>query len=160
MRFTQLALVSCLALTVGCAPATQDGSAAAGLYDIVDREWQVRLEANPLTATSVGVHDYDDRLPSVDPEDLEHRDGVWRGFLDELDELDRGGLSEADRINFDIFRAQLDNRVESYRFGAYQVPFNADSGFYSGFARLGFDMPFRTTENYETKQLGDFLGMI
>ncbi len=149
MRISQLALVSCLALTVGCGPSVHDGSTAVKLYDIVDREWQTRLEASPLTATAVGVHDYDDLLPSVDPEDLKHQDVVWRGFLDELDALDRGALSGADRINFDIFRAQLDNRVEGYRFGAYQIPFNADSGFYSSFARLGFNMPFRTTENYE-----------
>jgi uncharacterized protein (DUF885 family) len=39
--------------------------------------------------------------------------------------------------------------VAGHRFGTYQIPFNADSGFYSGFARLGFNMPFHDSQGYE-----------
>jgi uncharacterized protein (DUF885 family) len=142
-------LLVLLLLAPGCATKDPGAAAVAQLHDIFDREWQVRLEENPLTATSVGVHDYDDRLPSVDPEDLERRDGQWRAFLAELDGVDRAALPESERIDLDIFRTQLEDRVAGYRFGAYQIPFNADSGFYSGFARLGFNMPFDSTEAYE-----------
>ncbi len=147
--FTSLLGVVALSTLVACAPAEQTVDEAARLHDIFDREWQVRLAEEPLRATSVGVHDYDHLLPSEDLEDLERQDGLWRGFLAELDAIERDALSETDRINMDIFRAQLDDRVAGYEFGAYQVPFNADSGFYSGFARLGFNMPFQSVENYE-----------
>ncbi len=138
-----------LATLLAACSAVAEDRPSARLYDIFDREWQARLEASPLLATAVGVHDYNDRLPSVGPEDLEAQDAVWRGFLAEIVALDAEALNDEDRINLAIFKAQLEDRVAGHEFGAYQIPFNADSGFYSGFARLGFDMPFRTTGDYE-----------
>ncbi len=140
-----------LLLVTFVTPVSADSAsdAAATLHDIFEREWAVRLEESPLTATSVGVHDYNDRLPTVAPTDLERRDALWRGFLAEVDAIDRESLGKEDRINLDIFRAQLENRVAGHTFGSWQIPFNADSGFYSSFARLAFNMPFRTVEDYE-----------
>jgi len=138
-----------LVAVMACAPGGPGEDATAQLHDIFAREWQTRLAENPFQATSVGVHDYNDQLPSVDPEDLERRDGIWRGYLAELEAIDRAALSEEDAINLDMLHAQLADRTAGYSFGSYQIPFNADSGFYSGFARLGFNMPFRTTKDYE-----------
>ncbi|MDH3403524.1 MAG: DUF885 domain-containing protein [Acidobacteriota bacterium] len=143
------ALVTVAALAACAPPADRSAEAAQRLHDLFDREWQARLAEDPLAATSVGVHDYDHLLPADGVEDLERQDGLWRGFLAELDAVDREALPEAERINMDIFRAQLENRVADYEFGTYQVPFNADSGFYSGFARLGFEMPFSNAGEYE-----------
>ena len=122
---TLLYLLAILSATLAC---VRTDSATARLHDIFDREWQTRLEENPFQATSVGVHDYNDRLPSVAPEYLERRDGVWRGYLAELDAIDRDALSEVDHINLDMLRAQLANRIAGYEFGSYQIPFNADVG--------------------------------
>ncbi|MDH3744434.1 MAG: DUF885 domain-containing protein [Acidobacteriota bacterium] len=137
-------------LLVICSPtANAEDASAALLRDIFSREWQARLEASPLFATSVGVHDYNSKMPSVKPEDLEQQDAVWRGFLEEIDSLNPESLASEDRIHLAIFRAQLEDRTADYRYGAYQIPFNADSGFYTGFARLGFEMPFRVTRDFE-----------
>lgn len=144
-----LALPVLLTAGLACAPTAPSNDAASALHDIFEREWATRLEANPLQATSVGVHDYNHLLPSVAPEDLEARDAQWRAYLEELEAVDRAALEPEDEINLDMLRSQLENRIASYEFGAYQIPFNADSGFYSGFARLGVNMPFRTTKDYE-----------
>ncbi len=145
MKRLTLALTLLIATSAVSLPADE----SARLHDIFDREWDVRLRENPFQATSVGVHDYNHLLPSVDGADLERRDGLWKGFLAEIDAIDREALSPTDRINLDIFRNQLQNRVDSYRFGGWQIPFNADSGFYSGFARQPFNMPFLSTRDYE-----------
>ncbi len=129
--------------------ACQRGSESERLHDLFAREWASRLAENPLFATSVGVHDYDDRLPAMTPADLERRNGLTQGFLDEVGGIDRARLSAEDTLHYDIFRTQLEEALASYRFGDYQIPFNADWGFYASFARLPFEMPFATVRDYE-----------
>jgi uncharacterized protein (DUF885 family) len=119
------------------------------MHDIFNREWRARIEESPLLATSVGEHQYNHLLSSMKPEDLLRRDRLWRGFLEELLAIDRSHLSRIDGINFDIFRAQLEDRVADYRFGAWQIPFNADSGFHTSFARLPFNVPFHSVADFE-----------
>jgi len=124
-------------------------SPAERLHDLFDREWQARLDESPQLSTSVGAHGADDRLASFSPETLERQDKMWRAFLSELDELDDEELSSEDRANAAIFRAQLEDRVAGYRFGAHEIPFNADSSFWAAFARLPYDAPLRSLEDYE-----------
>jgi uncharacterized protein (DUF885 family) len=124
-------------------------SPAERLHDLFDREWQARLDESPQLSTSVGAHGADDRLASFSPETLERQDRMWRAFLSELDELDDEELSSEDRANAAIFRAQLEDRVAGYRFGAHEIPFNADSSFWAAFARLPYDAPLRSLEDYE-----------
>ena len=137
-------------LTLAAAVQRAEGEAASRkLYDLFDREWQARLAESPRFATSVGVHDANDRLSSFSLESLVRRDELWRGFLAELDAIPLDADSEEDRISAAIFRAQLEDRVAGYRFGAYQIPFNADSSFWAGFARLPFNTPLQNVTDYE-----------
>ncbi len=147
-RIAAPALLVLFALAAPVAGA-QGGDAGRTLHDLFDREWQVRLAEFPRLATSVGVHDANDRLSSFSFESLARRDALWRGFLAELDNILLEALSEEDRINAAIFRAQLEDRVAGYRFGAYQIPFNADSSFWAGFARLPFNTPLEKVTDYE-----------
>ncbi len=144
-----LLLLCAAALTVSTMPAAEDPAEAAKLRSVIEREWQARLAENPLLATSVGVHDRNHLLPSMTPADLERRDGINRGFLAELDAIDTGRLGETDRINHAILRAQLADQIADYRLGDWQIPFNADSGFYTGFARLAFEVPLDKVRDYE-----------
>ena len=60
MRLIATALAALLLPQAGLA-----ADAASNFGVLVEREWQWRLREDPLYATAVGVHDYDDRLPSV-----------------------------------------------------------------------------------------------
>ena len=131
------------------AAAAQPADEAERLWALFDREWEVRLEENPLFATSVGRHEWNDRLPSMRPEDLERRRQTWQGMLDELTAIDLGTLEATDRINAEIFRRQLEDRVLDHRFGGYRLPINADSGFHTNLARLPKQVPLATSGDYE-----------
>ena len=137
-----------LALSLTGAAAAQVPAADA-FRALVDREWQWRLREDPLFATYVGVHDFDDRLPSVALAAQERRDRETRAFLAELDAIARSGLAAAERVDYDIFRAQLEDRLESFRFGEHLAPLNADSGFYSEFAQLPDNVPLVSTADYD-----------
>jgi|CXWL01.1.fsa_nt_gi uncharacterized protein (DUF885 family) len=121
---------------------------AARLHQLFDREWEARLEANPLMATSVGRHEYDDRLPSVSLEAMKVEVERARGFLGELGQIDEAKLGDEDRVSFQMFRRQLENRLHDFEIGDYVFPINADSGFHMGFARLGEEMTPKTTADY------------
>ena len=132
------------------------GAAAVGgaaqvkaLHALFDRNWEIRLRENPLLATSVGRHEYDDRLPSVTPADLERRQEERKKTRAELLAIDRSKLPADEAVNYDIFRRQLEEAIEAYQFGDYEMPINADSGFHSSFSRLPKDMPLATVKDYE-----------
>ncbi len=145
-----IALLGIVVLAQACAGDGAGGSraAATALHDLFDREWEFRLAEDPLKASSVGRHETGDRLPSVAPADQERRAERWRGFLAELDGIDREGLSRKDQVNHDIFRSQLESFIADIEFRAYEIPVNADSGFHSDFARLPAEVPLRTPADY------------
>jgi len=148
MRRLAISLSLAILVAVGLA-ASEEGDAAARLHALFEKEWEHRLEANPLLATDVGRHEYNDRLPSAAPEARERRVEATRGFLEELAAIDRAELSDQDRVSYDMFRRQLEDRVTEFEFGDWQIPINADSGFHIGFARLPEEVPLATTEDYE-----------
>ncbi len=57
-------------------------------------------------------------------------------------------LSATERINYAVYRPQIENLLAEIEFGAYQMPFNSDSSFWSN---LGFltRKPLRTVEAAE-----------
>jgi uncharacterized protein (DUF885 family) len=145
-RLLSLTITAALFVLAGCTPEIDERSRLDALFE---REWEARLSGDPLLATYVGDHRFDDRLPSVAVEDLSRRADSDREFLAELQRIDLSRLDREDRINALIFERQLRNRIAEFEFGAYEIPLNADSGFHTGFARLPNEMPFVTVENYD-----------
>src|SRR5438552_7668719 len=101
-------------------------SEVAKLHAIFDKNWEIRLKESPLFATSVGRHEYDDRLPSVTMADLERRQAERKATLASLAKIDRAKLPVSEQVNYDIFKRQIDESIESFDFGDYEMPINAD----------------------------------
>ena len=141
------ALFANIALALLAVPAR--GDEAGLLHDLFAREWENRLREDPLLATSVGRNEWNDRLPRVAPADLARQVAATRAFLAELDAIDEAKLPDADRVSAGIFRRQLKDGLADYELGDYQMPFNADSGFHTGFARLPEDVPLLTVKDYD-----------
>ena len=129
--------------------AAYETAEAKRLHGLFDKEWEARLKVDPFLATSVGRNEYNDQLPSADVADFQRWIDATKGFLTELKAIDRSRLSADDQVNYDIFRRQLENRVIDFELQDYQMPFNADSGFHSGFARLAEVVPLATVKDYE-----------
>jgi uncharacterized protein (DUF885 family) len=146
MKSTCLAV--CLAVLLAPSPASADDSAR--LHDLFKRVWEFALEENPLFATAVGRHEYDDRLPEATVPDMERQAKASQELLAELGRIDRAQISPADQVSADILRTQLEDQLADWRLGAWQMPFNADSGFHTELAQLPDQMPFATTKDYES----------
>jgi uncharacterized protein (DUF885 family) len=122
---------------------------AERLHALFDREWETRMQELPLEATAAGVHDYDDRLDSMSPDDVARRDALWEELLGELATIDAAGLSPEDRISYRMFERLLRDRRDDVRLGGHLIPLTSDSGFHTELARLPALMTLRTVEDYE-----------
>ena len=123
-------------------------SANTQLQAIFQEEWNFRQVEDPLFATSVGNHAYDDKLPSVSQKDQDRRAEYYKSILAKLDGIDRNSLSTTDRINYDLFRRDVENNLSEYKFRSYLIPLTVDSGFHIEFARLPKDMTLLTVKDY------------
>jgi len=147
-RLGRLALAACLALPASGARA-EPLPAHDRLHALFAAEWALRLKANPLLATATGVHDEDHLLPDVSREALHRQADEARRFLVQLGTIDRDQLSPADRVSDDLFRWQLEQRIEDFAHHGYRFPLTADEGFHISFARLAHEMPLQDTDGYQ-----------
>ena len=159
MRVRAAVLMAVLAGTgIACrevsAPGTGDGgvntrTAGRDLATILDAEWEWRLRENPQFATTVGDHRYDDQLSKESIEDETRRSHDTRRFLDDVSRIDRARLTPAEQVTFDMFRAELEDRIATFRFREYLLPINADSGFHSGFALMPQTLRLESVKDYD-----------
>ncbi|MEM9383946.1 MAG: DUF885 domain-containing protein [Pseudomonadota bacterium] len=130
------------------APPTATDPATA-LHALFEDEWEFRLRENPLLATSVGDQRYDHLLPGAAPRDHLRRAAAASQFQARLGKIDRDALSEADKVNYDVFAFMLHHRVDRARFRAYRIPLNSDSGFYMTLNWAARSQSFRTIDDYQ-----------
>lgn len=152
MRVVLTMLVAALSLLPqGCAERTTDGPGGAtrALEQLFADEWQDRLENSPLFATAAGDHRYNDRLDDVSTEAHRRRETSAKEFLARLETIDRSALTAADRVNYDIFRRMLNQRIAGYRFNTHLMPITSHSGFHTGFPQLPDQVPLATVRDYE-----------
>ena len=62
---------------------------------------------SPVSATMLGDHRYDERLDEVSAAGRERRAEFYRGILAELEPIDRGRLSRANRIDAALLEHRL-----------------------------------------------------
>jgi uncharacterized protein (DUF885 family) len=123
--------------------------AGSGLRALLDEVWEFELREDPIFATSVGDHRYDDRLPAVGVADQARRAQARRKFLERLKAIDPAGLDETDRDSRALELVTLEDSIREFELHHYRFPINADSGFHMGFAQLVNQIPLDTTHDYE-----------
>ena len=131
------------------APGAFAQTAGQALSQLFEDERAFVWREDPLTATGDGVHDYDNRLPSVTPADYARRLQQDQAFLARLDAIDRAALSRQERVSYDLFAFMVGQRVQLARYNEWRLPMNSDSGFYSEILQLHDSMSPRTVRDYE-----------
>ncbi|MCP3674388.1 MAG: DUF885 domain-containing protein [Gammaproteobacteria bacterium] len=137
-------LVLMLIIVTGCSAQSDKNS----LDKIFADEWQHRMAINPILAGSLSNTGGATELNDVSFESLSKQADFNRLILKRLDAINYQKLDNNSQINFRIFKDQITNNLAHFDFSAYQIPFNSDSGFYSSFARLPFQVPFKNEQDY------------
>jgi len=116
---------------------------------LTQEEWEFRLREDPLLATQVGDHRYDDCLPPLTEDDYQRRAETLRSFLDRLGAIDRAALDAEGRVNYDFFERELVTQLGELNFKTYYIPLTKSNGIPVFFAEIVGLMPFRTRPDYE-----------
>lgn len=97
--------------------------------------WTEFLKADPLEATFVGDHRFDDRL--ADPSEPAHQAlvGRKRAIRTALEKIDTAKLSASDRIDREVLIATLDDELDGERFRGYLIPMTQQEGLHLKFAQ-------------------------
>ena len=149
----------CLALTLlvvalvsqQAAPVrAQRGAVApsAALEQLFEEEWEWTMREFPTFASDLGDRRYNDRLTDVSLAATARRDAHRRQTLARLLKLDRSKLAAADRLNYDLFRKDLENDIEEYRLGLHLMPVTQRGGIQSS-DELAELLRFQTVKDYE-----------
>jgi uncharacterized protein (DUF885 family) len=100
------------------APAAGATSADARFADIARRGLDGWMRLNPVYATQLGDHRFDDRIDDVGPQGRAASLAFSRGLLAELDAIDRSALSRENQVDALILRNQL--RSDIWNIETYQ----------------------------------------
>lgn len=140
-------LIAVAALAYAAPAAAQTASADLARLFADERAFVYRED--PLSATSAGIHDYDDRLASVTPQTQARQARENEAFLNRLRSIDRAQLSHQEQVSYDLFEFMIGQRVRFARYDDWRLPLNSDSGFYSEILLINDAHTLRTVQDYE-----------
>jgi uncharacterized protein (DUF885 family) len=151
-----LRLLATLALSLAAFAASSQArdvvrpsvGAGARLHALFDREWQRDLEEDPLAATAVGDHRYDDRWPDLSAQARERSHARDAEVLEELARIGRASLPAGEQLNYDLFRREYVTRLAEWPFRVDCYALSARGGVQS-LNETAESMPFATVADYE-----------
>ncbi|WP_449424201.1 DUF885 domain-containing protein, partial [Rhodanobacter lindaniclasticus] len=137
------------------APTAADGSANAQFKRIYTAEWAWRT-GHPGSADAAAGDT--GRLDDVGAASQQRRLDYWQRVMKQLDAIDVAQLTSANRVNFEVYHAQIGNLLADQKFKTWQMPFNSDSAFWSD---IGYELGgnrLRSVDDY--RRYLDRLGQI
>ena len=146
-------LAAVLALAALGTPAAhaQTGApeaAVAALHELFDTEWQRSLRESPEAATYLGDKRYNDRWDTLTLEAIAASHAGDRAALIQLQEIARDQLPPPEQLNYDLFRYQLEDRIEGYGYRRFLIPMNQRGGVQTADEILDL-MRFESLQDYE-----------
>ncbi len=135
-------------LCVGVAVAGDDERDS--LDQIIRDHWSWTLEQSPTFATSLGVRDYDDRLGDPSIAAMDAAIESEKEFLRRLEALDRGALTDEEKLNFDLLVLDLKNDIDGAAFGGKYLAITNRAGPHTFITGLADDLPFFTKADFES----------
>jgi len=115
---------------------------------LVDREWQFRLNEFPFLARENGDKSKAGRVTHVSEKDQLRRYEFWKQVKFELAAISCDRLEREECINYRIFERQIHQFLADYETKAYLIPFTSDWGFYLSWNRWGDDKDIVTAQDY------------
>jgi len=116
---------------------------------LVDGYWDFVMREDPLFATRIGDHRFDNRLPAASEESEARRLARLRRFVEACRGIRRTSLPGPDRLDHDILRRVLEDRIRRIEFHAYRMPISKTGGFHATFAELPLTTRLTTRADYE-----------
>ncbi|MFG6463294.1 DUF885 domain-containing protein [Roseateles sp. DXS20W] len=112
-----------LALTLGLSLAAHAATPVERLTDLAARYYDARARFDPIAATQLDDHRFDDQLPlDIAPAERAKRFAAWRGLLKELSAVPVKALPAAERLNHELLTQQLRDLLAFEPFPEHLLP--------------------------------------
>jgi len=134
-------------LTVDAALAAKK-AANAPLLKLFEASWQEDLADDPISATSLGDHRYDDKLTDMSLETVEKRKQRAFTRLAALRKIPKEKLEKADQLNYDLFERETRLVLNEGQFKPYLFATRTFDG-PQLLPELAEVHPFQTVKDYD-----------
>jgi uncharacterized protein (DUF885 family) len=88
--------------------------------------------------------------PDISPQALEKKYQERLAIAATFEAINQGSLSDDNKINYAIIKAQLDNNIAQYHFKAHYMPFKSESGFHSNLNFVISNTQFKKVKDIES----------
>lgn len=135
------------------APLKANNAAAVKLYQVVETYFDQYLALNPIFATELGDHRFDDHFGDYASASwMADSLGIEQESLERLAAVDPKQLSGEDLISYEAFKRQRELNIGGYRYPSELLAIDQFNNWANVFAQLGSGKgahPFRTTRDYD-----------
>jgi uncharacterized protein (DUF885 family) len=135
------------------APLRAANADTARLYRVVETYFDQYLALNPVFATQLGDHRFDDRFGDYASLSwMADSLGIEQEALERLQTVDAKQLTGDDLVTYEAFRRQRELNIGGYRFPSELLVIDQVGSWPVSFALLGSGQgahPFRTTRDYD-----------
>ncbi len=139
------AAVSVLVLSGNSAQAQSNQA----LKELADKYWDALLERNPVWATSLGDHRFDDRLADLGQQALEGWERSLRLFLRQADRIPGNELTAEDRLTRDLLKRAVRDELARIQCHLDYTPLDPLYGPHIAFPLIFVSQPFRDAADFE-----------
>jgi prolyl oligopeptidase len=115
---------------------------------LLEEAWQQQLKSQPTRASALGDRRYNDQWADRRPDAIERRQAERLAYLARLDALDPGRLEDHDRLNYELFRRELQSDIAAHSFRPHLLPFSHRGGVQT-LQNLSRTVPQETVADYE-----------
>jgi uncharacterized protein (DUF885 family) len=123
------------------------------LETLYEEYFERDLELNPVRATFLGDHRWNDRMPnSLGAEHRAAQRALWDEYLEKVNAVDASLLEGQDLLSLEMFRAELQMNIDGDRFPGHLMPVNQFRNIGNFFVMMGSGgsvQPFETVQDYD-----------
>ena len=155
MKTLPLATLAAL-LLAGCQAADKAAATAGPNQDLnalFGQYWKRQTKFFPLDATAQGDSTYNNVLPNDQTRTF--RDSLaalYQSYQGRLAKFDRNALDENDKISYDMFQYEMQQRLQGLKLPTWMLPFNQFWGLPLTLGQYGSgqgNQPFKTVRDYD-----------
>jgi uncharacterized protein (DUF885 family) len=136
-KFSTAIAGACMLLCLGASaatPAVKAGPSDAQFKAVYTQEWKWRLSQKMEDGEDDDDSGVSVSLPRVDLATQNKRLAYWQDVMKKLDGIKEARLSPPERINYQVYKAQIAAFIAAQQFKDYEKPLNADTAFWSNMA--------------------------
>ncbi|MHC1479190.1 DUF885 domain-containing protein [Frateuria aurantia] len=150
MSYRPLAVALALSMALPAMAADTGSSAEQQFQQLYHQEWSWRQAQLSGGADEDHPDQQSNHLPDVGVQAQTRREAYWSQVLKQLDAISPSQLQGEDKVNYAVYRQQIEVLLADQRARTWQMPFNSDTAFWSdiGFSARAHFGSLQDYQNY------------